>query len=419
MLATTTPARTTWATQLATPSGVLVAGLLSGTSCDGVDVVLCRVRLAPDGADLLPPELVASQTVAYEDLPGGGALRQVLLSWIEGRATEQHSAAWLGAIACAHRDIAQVFAHALQRVEALHNVRVDLVGSHGQTVWHHDGHALWRGAQGQRATLQLGDLSTLAACTQRAVVGDFRWADLAAGGEGAPLVALVDHLLFPQLPRPAAILNLGGIANLTLLGARTDELLAFDVGPANCILDTLARELLGRACDEDGACALSGRVQAELLRSWASHPYFAVVPPKSTGRDTFSRAWVLSLLEPVRHSLSPADLLATAVELVALTVGEALARYGGVQPGGARPGPLVVAGGGALNPALMRALERHCGAVCAAEQVGTTARAREGLLFALLAARHVAGLPSTHPGATGARRGGVLGLYAPAPHFGL
>ena len=397
------------AATLACPEGLVVAGLLSGTSCDGIDVVHARLRLRADGRDVEPPELLGATTVPYEALPQGAALRARLLALLEGRDVS------LAAVACAHRDLAQACASALASVEQRSGLRAALLGSHGQTVWHHDGIAAHRAADGERATLQLGDLSTLAARSGRAVVGDFRWADIAAGGEGAPLVALVDHLLFPGIPRPAAILNLGGIANLTILGERDDELLAFDSGPANCVLDTLARELLGAECDRDGAVAARGRVDAALLGRWLDHPYFRLPPPKSTGRDTFSRTWVLGLLAPERHAgVVPAarvpDLFATAVELVARSVGEALARHAPV-----RSGPLLVAGGGAHNPVLMQALERNCGAVAEASTAGAAARAREGLLFAILAARHVAGIPSTRPGATGARQGAVLGLLAPPP----
>lgn len=409
MPASATFATASAATALATPEGLLVAGLLSGTSCDGIDVVLARLRLRPDGVDLEPPQLVCAATMPFEELAGGAALRARLLALIEGRKVS------LAELACAHRDLAQAFSAALHAVEARHGLRAGLVGSHGQTIWHHDGDPAYRAPDGQRATLQIGDLSTLAARSGRPVVGDFRWADIAAGGEGAPLVALVDHLLFPDLPRPAAILNLGGIANLTILGEREEELLAFDTGPANCVLDTLARELLGTECDRDGALAAKGRVDPQLLANWLAHPYFRLPPPKSTGRDTFSRTWVASLLEPVRRDGAVpaervADLFATATELVARSVGEALARYAP-----ARAGALLVAGGGAHNPSLMRALERHCGAIAEASAAGPAARAREGLLFAILAARHACGIPSTRPGATGARLGGVLGLAAPAP----
>jgi anhydro-N-acetylmuramic acid kinase len=389
--------------RLRAPRGLLVAGLLSGTSCDGVDVALCRARLGSDEADLEPPELLVHATRPFEELPGGAALRGRLLRLIDGRGDS------LAALATAHRDMALACAAALESVERESSLRAELVGSHGQTVWHHDGVPELRGA-----TLQLGDLSTLAERSARPVVGDFRWRDLARGGEGAPLVALVDHLIFPALPRPAAILNLGGIANLTLLGRERGELLAFDSGPANCVLDTLARLLLDAPCDVDGATALRGQVDEALLARWLAHPYFALPAQKSTGRDTFSRAWVEGLVASERATRADAPrLFATAVELVARTIADALRAALAKQPHLTPVGPLVVAGGGVRNPALLAALRRQVGPLVDAGDVGPAARAREGLLFALLAARHVAGIPSTHPGATKASAGGVLGLYAP------
>ncbi len=391
--------------RLRAPRGLVVAGLLSGTSCDGVDLALCRLHLAPGGEDLSPPELLVHATRPFEDLPSGAFLRARLLRMIDGHCDS------LAALATAHRDMALACAAALERVEEETGLRAELLGSHGQTVWHHDGIAELRGA-----TLQLGDLSTLAEASGRPVVGDFRWRDLARGGEGAPLVALVDHLIFPALPRPAAILNLGGIANLTLLGRERGELLAFDTGPANCVLDTLARLLLDAPCDANGAAALRGRVDEALLARWLAHPYFARPAPKSTGRDTFSRAWVEGLVAAEHATRDDAPrLLATAVELVARTVATALRAALVERPQLVPKGPLVLAGGGVRNPALVAALLRHAGPLVEAGEVGPAARAREGLLFALLAARHVAGIPSTHPGATKARAGGVLGLYAPAP----
>ncbi len=200
-----------------------------------------------------------------------------------------------------------------------------------------------------------------------------------------------------------AILNIGGIANVTVL-ARTDaELLAFDTGPAGSLLDGLARRFLGQAFDEDGARARSGTPRADLLRRWLEHPFFERAPPKSTGRDTFGEAYVSSIVESAR-GLSAEDVLASAVELVAASVADALERF--VRP----VERLLVAGGGARNAALLEALARRvpCG-VATTAAVGVDPKAREALVFAVLGARCALAIPSTHPGATGARAGRVLG----------
>lgn len=374
-----------------------VAGVLSGTSADGIDVALTRPR---PGAR---PELLAFATTPFPP-----ELARRVRAALDGALCGLREAALL------HRDLGRAFGRAVRALAAASDARPELVGSHGQTVYHHDGDE-----PSGPATLQLGDGDFVAAEAGAPCVSDFRQADVAAGGEGAPLSALVDAELYPDVARPAAVLNLGGIANVTLLPGRAAAL-AFDVGPANALLDGLARLLLGRSYDEDGASAARGRPDAAFVAELLRHPFFERAPPKSTGRDTFGEPWVEALAERARARgpLVPDDLLATAVELVAASVVDALERF--ADP---RPTTLVVAGGGARNAALVRALARRFpGALVPSEAAGVPADAREALVFALLAARFVQGEPSTDPAATGARRGVVLGklsrpepLASPAP----
>jgi anhydro-N-acetylmuramic acid kinase len=238
---------------------------------------------------------------------------------------------------------------------------------------------------------------------------------VAAGGEGAPLLALVEERLLGGLPRPAAVLNLGGIANLTLLGGEGAPV-AFDVGPANALLDGLARAALDRPMDEDGRAAAAGTPREELVRALLAHPFLAAPPPKSTGRDTFGAEWVGEVLERAAGLEPPlddaADLLATGVEVVARSVAGALAEHG--PPDLAA---LAVAGGGARNGALLARLADLVGvcgcAVRPSDAWGVDADAREALGFALLGALCVLGVPVTAPEATGARAGSVLGRLAP------
>jgi anhydro-N-acetylmuramic acid kinase len=234
-----------------------------------------------------------------------------------------------------------------------------------------------------------------------ASVSDFRQRDLAAGGEGAPVSALADGLIFEHVPRPLAILNLGGMANLTLLGEQ-GELLAFDTGPAGSLLDGFARALLGREYDPEGSHAAQGRPDEALVRRWLEHPFFLRPPPRSTGRDTFGAAWVASCLDAGGR---PADLLASAAEFVAATIADSLTRHARV-----RPRELLVAGGGVHHRWLMERIEARCGCpVATTAERGVDPDAREGLVFAVLAARAVLGLASSAPSATGARAGAVLG----------
>lgn len=372
----------------------VVAGVLSGTSADGIDVGLARFPPL-FGTDLEPPELVAFATAPFP-ADAGRRVREVL----DGVPLDPAGVAMLS------RDLGRAFGQAARGAADAAGLRLDLVGSHGQTVFHHDG----RSELG-RATLQLGDGAFVAEAAGAPVVADFRQADVAAGGEGAPLSALADELLFRRLARPAAILNLGGMANLTLLGERAEPI-AFDTGPAGSLLDGLARRLLGAPFDRDGRAAAAGHPHAGLLDELARHPFLDRPPPKSTGRDTFGEAWVRGVAERASGlGVGPEDLLATAVELVALSVAVALERFGL-----GRPRELVVAGGGARNPTLVAALARRTGLrVRGSGEVGVDPDAREALVFAVLAARCVLGIPSTRTSVTGALAGRILGAIHAGP----
>lgn len=379
--------------------GAIVAGVLSGTSADGIDVGVARIRarVLDDGFALgEPPELLA---FACEPYPTELARRV--------RAVLEGAPCGLRETALLDRDLGRAFGAAARAVADRSGLALDLVASHGQTVWHHDGVE-----ESGAATLQLGDGDFVADAAGCAVASEFRQADVAAGGEGAPLSPLADVLLYAHVPKPAAILNLGGLANLTWLG-RDGGLLAFDTGPANALLDGLARRLLGADMDVDGASASRGRADAGLVAELLRHPFLERAPPKSTGRDTFGRAWLDGLVEDARRrgllARGPDDLLATAVDFVAATVADALERHAPE-----RPSALYVAGGGARNPAQMAALARRTGIdVRSSSAVGVDPKAREALVFAVLGAACALGIPVTHPGATGARAGRTLGKISP------
>ncbi len=414
--------------------GAIVAGVLSGTSADGIDVVIARIRKNAAGDDIEQPQPIAFATLPYPD-----DVRSRVRSVLDGAHCGLRETALLS------RDLGRAFGRAA-RILAEHNdVELDLVGSHGQTVWHHDGNE----ASGA-ATLQLGDGDFVAEETRCTVVSDFRQRDIAAGGEGAPISALADDVIFARVPRPCAILNLGGMGNLTVLqavgpresgrpaepdeptrassserskvSARSnqaadplafDHVLAFDTGPANSLLDGLARRLLAAPCDGDGASAARGTVDEALLREWSAHPFFLKPPPRSTGRDTFGEAWVGDVIDRARKKglleHGPDDLMATATAFVAHTVADSLSRF--VQPRAQR---LVVAGGGVHNGTLMLQLYERCRIpVGSSDAAGVDPDAREALVFAVLAARCILGRPVTRTGATGARAGRILGKISP------
>lgn len=372
--------------------GAIVAGTLSGTSADGIDVVLARMRSNPRA-------LVDLEQISFSVQPFPEPLRVRVRAALDGEPVLLRESALLS------RDLGRAFGRAARDAAARAGVTPDLVASHGQTVWHHDGEE-----DSGPATLQLGDGDFVAEEAGCAVASDFRQRDVAAGGEGAPLSALADDWIFRAAPRPIAILNLGGMANLTILGERAGDLAAFDTGPAGSLLDGLARRLLGEPFDAGGTRALAGRADESLVLGLLDHPFFARTPPKSTGRDTFGERWVGEFAARAAY-LPSQDVLASAVEFVAASVALALDRF--VQ---SRPDRLLVCGGGVLNRALLLAIGRRARLpVASTAEVGVDPKAREALVFAVLGARCALGIPSTHPGATGARAGRVLGKLSQGP----
>jgi anhydro-N-acetylmuramic acid kinase len=338
-------------------------GLMSGTSLDGVDAAW----LETDGESLgrLGPALTLPYDAALRadlrrllDLAAGLAADDPFLRDVERRLTGRH----IGA------------------VRAL-GLAADIVGLHGQTILHRPG---------QRRTWQIGDAAALARAVGVRVAWDFRSADVAAGGEGAPLAPAFHAALAAALPRPLAVLNIGGVANVTWLGAE-GALMACDTGPGNGPLDDWARRHTGATFDRDGALAAAGAADAAVLARLLAHPYFARPAPKSLDRLDFGRALAASGLE----ALSPADGAAT---LVAFTV-EAVARAR--LP--AAPLRWLVSGGGARNPAIMAALRARLGVpVEPVEAVGWDGDALEAQCFGFLAVRVARGLPLTWPATTGA-----------------
>lgn len=385
----------------------VIAGVLSGTSADGIDVALCR----PTFADR---RLVALERLhgCTEPFPGdlAGRVRAVL----DGGATD------LAGVATLHRDLGRAFGAAARRVAQGVGATLDLVASHGQTVFHHDGDP----ALGP-VTLQLGDGDQVAEAAGCAVASDFRTRDVAAGGEGAPLVGLVDDVLFAAAPRPLAILNLGGMANWTVLAGRGGPGMAFDVGPAAALMDGLARGVLGRPYDAGGEAALGGRADDGLLEPLLAHPFLAEAPPKSTGRDTFGAPWVQGILrDAARRGVRAPDLLATGAAFVGRTCAEALARC---PAGGEGPLHVAVAGGGVHNAAIGGSLaaalaevlgDRLAGPPAPSDRFGVPADDREAMAFAALGARlavgeasasTLSGLRASVPGPR------ILGKWSPGP----
>jgi anhydro-N-acetylmuramic acid kinase len=364
-----------------------IIGLLSGTSADGTDAALCEIEGAGEATRLLSTTFVTT--------PFSRELRERIFSLARADATELCDVDVL---------LGQAFADAAHEVCVAAGVpieAVDLIGSHGQTAVHHPRSAGFIGA-----TLQIGEAAVIAERTGRPVVSDFRVRDVAAGGEGAPLVPLVDHLLFRKPGRRRALQNIGGIANVTLVSEQLADLVAFDNAPGNMPLDAVARAASGgaEAFDAGGRRASRGHIDTALLAELHAHPYLSQPPPKSTGRETFGKDFIYPLLARFGGRLD--DLLATLTRFVA----EAIARsYRESLP--ALPDEVYVSGGGALNPVLMRHLETLLAPVPVATSasLGVDPEAKEAIAFAVLANETVFGHAGNLPSVTGAAGPRVLG----------
>ncbi|MBF0247481.1 MAG: anhydro-N-acetylmuramic acid kinase [Alphaproteobacteria bacterium] len=352
-------------------------GLMSGTSMDGVDAALLRT----DGVSLVEPG--PALTMPYSD-----AFRARLRAILGPAARAQSGAEQVEA------DLTRLHADAVNLLLAeagLSPADVDVIGFHGHTV-HHD--------PARGVTVQIGQGDVLAARVGIDVVNDLRAADVAAGGQGAPLVPVFHQALVrgaAGLETPVAVLNIGGVANVTWVGADDDELLAFDTGPGNAPLNDWVFGHTGADCDRDGRLAAAGRVRDGVLAQLLDHPYFTRTPPKSLDRQDFSFDAVTGM--------SLEDGAATLTAFVAASVARSVAHFPQI------PECWVVTGGGRRNPVMMEALERELGVdVRAAESLGWDGDAMEAQAFAYLAVRSLKGLPITFPGTTGVgepARGGV------------
>lgn len=375
----------------------LYAGVMSGTSLDGVDVAFADIDVL-DANPTRPGFTVRLAAVGYAPYPQ--ALRFDVRRIREGQPVS------IADVCRLHYDLGAVYAEAVAEVARQNGIAladVSAVGLHGQTVWHSppsSGAAI-------PATLQLGQPAILAERLGVRVVSDFRARDVAAGGEGAPLVPFADYALLASPSETRAVLNLGGIANLTFLpaGGGLTDVLAFDTGPGNLVIDGVMAALTGTLCDRDGALAAQGTTDAGLLRELLAHPYFRRPPPKSTGAELFSQGYVEEFIRR-GTALPPADLAATATRLTVETVVGAIHDFL-PQP----PVCLIVGGGGTHNKTLMEGLARALPGVRfeTHEAFGIPGDAKEALAFALLAAATVNGIPSSVPSATGARGPCLLG----------
>ena len=381
---------------------MLVAGLMSGTSVDGIDVAL--VEIDGEGFDQ------QIRTVAFHEIPFPAGVRQGVLSI----SNAEISTARLSQM---NFLLGELFGDAV--VEACKRSSIPLsslglVGSHGQTIYH-QASATTLYDRAVSSTLQIGEPSLIAARTRTPVIADFRPADMAVGGQGAPLVPYVDYLLYRHPEKGRVALNIGGIANITAIppGAPPEAVVAFDTGPGNMIIDALVAQFSAGALtfDRDGRMAASGRVNYPLLAELMKKAYIQRSPPKSCGREQYGAEFVSALLG---EGVAAADLVATATAFTVAAIADALRRF--IAPH--MPiDELIVSGGGAKNPELLRRLREQLDRVRVlhSQDLGIDGDAKEAIAFAALAYESWHRRPANLPSATGARRPAILGKLCYPP----
>ncbi len=369
----------------------LVAGIMSGTSVDGVDVAI--VKLKGSFTD------TKAELVAFENIPFHPAIRTEIFKLFDEQISNNKLICSMNFV------LGEVFADAVIKTCAKNKIPLsdlDLIGSHGQTVYHlptkenFHGYAL-------NSTLQIGEAAVIAEKTQTITVSDFRVADMAAGGNGAPLVPYTEFCLYRE-ESTIGLLNVGGIANITILPPDLiDNIVAFDTGPGNMVIDCVMSTLTQgqQSYDKGGELALMGRVDEGMLKHLLEDAYFRQAPPKTCGREQFGVEYTKAFLQTT-ESLSFEDKVATATALTARSVAEALKDFPLTK--------LIVGGGGSYNQALIRMLKSYSGLhVHTWEELGGNSDAKEAVAFAVLANETINGNPSNAPGATGARKGKILG----------
>lgn len=378
---------------------MIVVGLMSGTSVDGIDAAVVDVSHASD--------VLSVRLVAYRESPISDELRGRIHQLFNPETSRVDEVCEVNVL------LGEAFAAAATSVLGDAGVVADLVASHGQTVWHEvsPGHT--------RSTLQLAEPSVIAERLGVTTVADFRPRDIAAGGQGAPLASWGDALLFSDARLSRAVQNIGGIGNVTWVppGGQWEAMLAFDTGPGNALIDHAAWRLSGgmRRFDADGAMAAAGRVDDLLLSELLSDPYFLAQPPKSTGRELFGAQFVDPLIDRALASgLSANDVVATLTAFTAHSIADQYRRF---LPG--PPDEVVVGGGGSRNPILMRLLSELLdpAQIRQHEDFGLPSLGREAVYFALMGHEALHGRANTLPTCTGASHAVVMGKLVPGANY--
>jgi len=381
---------------------MIVAGVMSGTSADGINVALVRLPARGRGH---PRHMI----LAHEEYPFPAPVRRAILGMMNAELARVADLARLNFL------LGELYAEAVAKTARKQRVKLDLVGCHGQTLYHQGIAERFLG-RNLAVTWQTGEGAIVAARLGVPVVSDFRPADMAAGGKGAPLVPFVDHLLYCDRRMGRIAQNIGGIANLTAIpaGASLRQVIAFDTGPGNMVIDAVTEELFGKRYDRDGRVAASGRVLDGVIAQLLHAPFFRQKPPRTAGREEFGREYVGRFLRICR-GVNKTDVVATATALTARSIADAVRRF--VLPRFGRREQvgheMIVSGGGAKNPTLMGMLRQEIAPLGIqlhfSDEFGVPAEAKEAVAFALLAYETWNRRPGNVPSATGAKRAAILG----------
>jgi len=377
-----------------------VAGIMSGTSADGIDVAVVRITSAKQRPSLA--------LLAHEGFAFPAALRRAVLAAMNAESTSTAELARL------NWRLGLAYVEAVKATLKKHKVKLDLIGCHGQTLFHQARPEAYAGRR-FACTWQAGEAAVLAGELGVPVASNFRPADMVAGGQGAPLVPLLDYVLFADAKRGRVLQNIGGIANLTAIpaGATASHVIAFDTGPGNMVIDALAQLLFAKRYDRNGTLAAQGKVLVPVLTAELRNSYYKLKPPRTAGREQFGKEYAAQFLAFCkRQSSNPNDALATATALTAETIASSYKGYAMPRMHG-RPVDYIVSGGGARNTTLMAMLAQRLEPLgcqlAASEQFGLLAEAKEAAAFALLAWQTWHRLPGNVPAATGAIRPVILG----------
>ena len=398
---------------------MIVAGVMSGTSADGINVALVRFASERNGRATGPSPHKPSplklsphkrphsnfELLAHSEHPFPARVRRAILDAMNADSARVAHLARLNFL------LGELYAEAVAKTTRKHRVKLDLAGCHGQTLYHQGTPSLFLGRK-LAVTWQTGEAAILAAKLGVPVVSDFRPADMAAGGKGAPLVPFLDYFLYRDAGMGRIAQNIGGIANLTAIPASATlcQVVAFDTGPGNMVIDAVTHALFRRSYDRNGEVAASGQVEERVIEQLMRSPFFRQRPPRTAGREEFGREYVSRFLRLCR-GVAKADIVATATALTARSIGEAVRRFVATKRGLYEE--MIVSGGGTKNPTLMAMLRNELSPLGIelrfSDEFGIPAEAKEAVAFAVLAYETWHHRPSNVPSATGAQRAAILG----------